>query len=239
MSEQVSQSTNLGWEGIIPHLLKAQREVGAVEKASRNDFGNYKYASAEDMMEASREVLHSNGLAVVCNGWRMVHEEGQTSTVEAVYILAHESGHSVILATQYPVCVGKGRPEDKALNASLTTGMSYFLRGLLQIPRCDEEVDQRPDSIANKGGVRATSKPPASSKGNNNKHKFMGAVGRWINRDITEQDTTDACINILTLHTLPTDGSAAATQFKEMLVWVEEQIENNVDPSDILRGQGE
>ena len=235
----MSELTNQGWEGITPHLLKAQMAVTAVQKASRNDFGGYKYASAEDMIMASREVLHSNGLIVTRNGWRLLNEEGATPSVEAVYVLAHKDGHSVVCATQYPVCIGKGRPEDKALNASLTTGLSYFLRDLLLIPRCDEEVDQRPDTISRAGGTRSTPKPPASSKGNNNKHKFMGAVGRWINRDISEKDTADACINILTLHTLPVDGTATAKQFKEMLDWVEEQIENNVDPSDILRGQGD
>ena len=235
----MSEQTNQGWEGIVPHLLKAQMAVTAVEKASRNDFGGYKYASAEDMITASRAVLHENGLIVTRNGWRLLNEENATPAVEAVYVLAHKDGHSVVCATQYPVCVGKGRPEDKALNASLTTGLSYFLRDLLLIPRCDEEVDQRPDTISRAGGTRKTPKPPASSKGNNNKHKFMGAVGRWINRDVTEKDTADACINILTLHTLPVDGTATAEQFKEMLSWVEEQIENNIDPSDILRGQGD
>ena len=228
--------TNGGWEGILPHLLKAQQAVEAVEKESRNDFGGYKYASAEDMITASREVLHKHGLLVTRNGWRVVREPDATPLVEAVYILGHKDGHSVVCATQYPICVGKGRPEDKSLNASLTTGLSYFLRDLLLIPRCDEEVDQRPDTIANKGGVRSTNKPPASSKGSNNKHKFMGAVGRWINRDISEKETADACVTILKLHTLPTDGTATAGQFKEMESWVQQQIEDNVDPSDILRG---
>ena len=225
---------NKGWEGITAHLHKAQQEVEAVEKASRNDFGNYKYASAEDIVTASRAVLHKQGLIVTCNGWRLVNEENCTPSIEVVYVLSHTSGHSVVCATQYPVCVGKGRPEDKAVNASLTTGLSYFLRNLLLIPRCDEEVDQRPDTIANKGGVRATNKPPASSKGNSNKVKFQSAVGRWINRDISEEDTIKACVKILNLHALPVDGTATASQFKEMFEWVEKQIDENVDPSDIM-----
>ena len=231
--------TNLGWEGILPYLLKAQTAVEAVEKASRNDFGGYKYASAEDMITASREVLHKQGLLVTRNGWRVIREPDCTPIVEAVYVLGHKDGHSVVCATQYPICTGKGRPEDKALNASLTTGLSYFLRDLLLIPRCDVEVDQRPDTIANKGGVRSTNKPPASSRGSNNKHKFMGAVGRWINRDISEKDTAEACINILRLHTLPIDGSATSAQFKEMEQWVEKQISDNIDPTDVMTPQGD
>ncbi|QDP67313.1 MAG: putative essential recombination function protein [Prokaryotic dsDNA virus sp.] len=223
---------NRQWEGIIPHLLKAQVDVEAVEKASRNDFGGYKYASAEDMITASRAVLHKHGLIVTRNGWRILNEGNATPVVEAVYVLAHKDGHSVVCATQYPICVGKGRPEDKALNASLTTGLSYFLRDLLLIPRCDVEVDQRPDTIS-RPSVRDTKKP-ASSRGNNNKHKFMSAVACWVGRDVTEPEVAERCIQILQKHALPVDGTATAEQFKEVLKFVEEQIEQNVDWHDIL-----
>jgi hypothetical protein len=227
MSEEIQ-----GWAGIIPHLLKAQMAVTGVHKASKNDFGGYKYASAEDMITASRAVLHENGLIVTRNGWRVLREhEGQAPLVEAVYVLAHESGANVVCATQYPICVGKGRPEDKALNASLTTGLSYFLRDLLLIPRCDEEVDQRPDTIA-RSGTRKTPVPTGTKNARsaqNNRTKFMGAVANWVNRDISEESTTEACVRVLRLLDLPTDGSATTQQFAEASKYVEEQILDNVE----------
>jgi len=232
MSEQ-----DLGWAGIIPHLLKAQEAVVGVHKASKNDFGNYKYASAEDMITASRAVLHENGLIVTRNGWRVLREhEGEAPLVEAVYVLAHKNGANVVCATQYPICVGKGRPEDKALNASLTTGLSYFLRDLLLIPRCDTEVDERPDTLA-RSGTRKTPVPPEGVKkgsSQNNKTRFMGAVASWINRDISENTTTDACVKVLTLLDLPTDGSATTKQFATAAKYVEEQIANNMEATVLL-----
>ena len=233
MSEQES-----GWAGIIPHLLKAQEAVVGVHKASKNDFGGYKYASAEDMITASRAVLHENGLIVTRNGWRVLREhEGQAPLVEAVYVLAHKSGASVMCATQYPICVGKGRPEDKALNASLTTGLSYFLRDLLLIPRCDTEVDERPDTLA-RVGTRVTPVPTDGNKGGtssqNNRTRFMSAVAGWINRDISEKSTTDACVKVLRLLDLPTDGSATTRQFSTAAKYVEEQIANNMEATVLL-----
>jgi len=235
----MSTDNNAGWVGIIPALLKAQQQVEAVEKASKNDFGGYKYASAEDMITASRIVLHENGLIVTKNGWRVIRaEDGESAPlVEAVYVLAHENGSAVMCTTQYPICTGKGRPEDKALNASLTTGLSYFLRDLLLIPRCDVEVDQRPDTISRGSGVRNTPKPSSGTRksASNQKTNFMNLVGAWINRDPSEKDTAEACLKILNLHTLPTDGTCSPKQFKEMVKWTEEQIENNIEPDTILR----
>lgn len=227
---------NSGWVGIIPSLLKAQRQVEAVEKASRNDFGGYKYASAEDMITASRKVLHDNDLIVTKSGWRIIYD-GESPLVEAVYVLAHENGSAVMCTTQYPICVGKGRPEDKALNASLTTGLSYFLRDLLLIPRCDEEVDQRPDTISRGTGVRDTPKPKSGSRKSaaNQKTNFLNAVGAWINRDPSEKDTAEACLKILKLHTMPTDGTCSPNQFKEVTKWAETQIADNVEPDTMLR----
>jgi hypothetical protein len=234
----MSEPTNTGWAGLIPHLLKAQIEVGAVAKASKNDFGNYKYASAEDMITASRNVLHKNGLIVTRNGWRIVNEvDTFAPLVEAVYVLAHCDGHNVACVTQYPICIGKGRPEDKALNASLTTGLSYFLRDLLLIPRCDEEVDQRPDTIA-RSGTRSTPLPVGGKKSRsaqNNRTKFMGSVAQWINRDISEDSTTEACVTVLRLLDLPTDGTATTKQFAEATKYVEDQLANNVDASGVLK----
>jgi len=221
----------------MPHLLAAQRAVEALPKASRNDFGNYNYTSAEDMITGARLVLHDQGLIITRAGWRLAApKDCQTgeAMVEAHYILGHESGACVMCTTQYPVCVGKGRPSDKALNASLTTGLSYFLRDLLLIPRCDDEVDQRPDTLARTSGTRPTPTPSTKGGRPNNKRKFMAATARWIGCDIGEQDTTDACLAILKHNGLPTDGSCSPAQFGEMLSWVEEKMSDGVDAGTIL-----
>jgi|TARA_Y100000296_G_scaffold37376_1_gene43299 hypothetical protein len=239
------EKSNLGWAGIIPALLKAQQDVRAVEKSSENNFQHYKYASAEDMYEASRNVLHKHGICVTrkslhtkASGQTTLETDGSTTTTEAqkmvvVYIVSHKDGHHVECETEYPICVGKGKPSDKALNASMTTCLSYFLRDLLLIPRCDEEVDQRPDTVA-RSGVRQTNKPKGKGTRTNQKEGFMGAVGQWINRDISTTETAEACIVLLKKNDLPVDGTATPKQFEEIKKIVEEYIADGIDPASIL-----
>lgn len=237
MSEQI---TNLGWEGIIPHLLKAQQAIESVDKSSRNDYNSFNYTSAETMITDCRVALHKQGLLVTRNGWRIINEPDATPVVEAVYVLAHKDGHSVVCATQYPILAKKGMPEDKALNASLTTGLNYFLRDLLLVPRVEVEVCSRPDAMTNGGGggVRKTRKPTSSSPKADHKSRFLTLVGQWINRDISEKIVAETCINILNIHGLPTDGKATNSQFSDMCNWVSEQMDNKVDPADVIQ-QGE
>lgn len=236
MSEQNQQQVTTGWEGIMPFLLKAQQAVEAVGKSSRNNFGNFNYASAETIIMASREVLHKYDLIVTRNGWRIINEPDRESVVEAVYVLGHKSGVNVVCATQYPIVVKKGMPSDKALNASLTTGLSYFLRDLLLIPRVEVEVCSREDTMqaAKTSGTRSTPKPP-KPRARDHKSNFMGLVGQWINRSIDEKIVAQTCINILEENTLPTDGTATPTQFEDMCKWVQDKIDNKIDPADIIK----
>ena len=178
------EHNNPGWAGLMPHLLMAQQAVQAVGKASRNDYSGYNYASAEDMITASREVLHANGIVVTRNGWRIVDtsmlnaSDRPVNAVEAMYIVAHEGGSHVACVTQYPICTKKGTPEDK--------------------------------------------------------EQFMGNVASWINRDITESDTADACIAILKGQSMPIDGSCTPAQFGEASKIVETFIADGIEPDTIL-----
>jgi hypothetical protein len=236
MSEQ---TTNLGWEGIIPHLLKAQQGIESVGKESRNNFNNFNYTSAETMITDCRVALHNQGLIVTRNGWRIIREPDCTPTVEAVYVLGHNDGHSVVCATQYPIVIkGGAMPEDKALNASLTTGLNYFLRDLLLVPRVEVEVCSRPDSTTStaKSGTRQTKVPTSAAKKRSKdfKSEFMASVGRWINRDLNEKIVATTCISILERNDLPTDGKATNTQFEDMHKWVESQIKDGIDAADYI-----
>lgn len=228
------------WEVVAPCLLAAQMAVSGVHKASRNDFGGYMYASAEDMIIESRKVLHDNGLLVMRKSWvidqnRAIDADGTLAdgkpVVSATYILAHTSGATITCETDYPIVVGKGRPEDKALNAALTTALSYFLRDLLLIPRCDEEVDKRPDTIS-RSGTRDT--PTPAGKSGSNRAKFMRSMATWINREHKDDETFKACIAALKLNGYPTDGSCTGKQFGKMVGWVEEQISGGNDANDVL-----
>lgn len=131
-------------------LVQAQQRINPVHKDSRNEYHRYNYASAEDVIDEGRKALNQAGLALVAEEWRTQKGDGQsdghTYSLSVRYRLVHASGQSMNFWTETSVIPEKGRPNDKAEATALTYNLSYFLRGLLLIPRTDEEqVDQRDD----------------------------------------------------------------------------------------------
>lgn len=128
-------------------LAKAQQSARKVEKGSTNKFHKYDYASAEDVIIASRAALAENGLAFVLTTYE-VGGNGESGMLRAVYLLVHESGGSMEVTSQTPWHVEKGRPADKAVACAKTYDLSYTLRSLLLLPRVEEgmEPDTRDDS---------------------------------------------------------------------------------------------
>jgi len=133
---------------IAKALVAAQSAAQAVAKGSTNNFHKYKYASAEAVIEEARVALNQAGLAVITMGWSTSPSSEQSdSRVTVQYRVVHEAGESLDMTTSTPVIPDKGRPGDKAEMAALTMNLSYFLRGLLLLPREDESsaIDQRDD----------------------------------------------------------------------------------------------
>ena len=67
-------------------LLKAQRNIGAAVKGSKNPFFKSSYADLGSVMEACKEQLNNEGITVL----QPVVSDGSTTYVETV--LVHESG---------------------------------------------------------------------------------------------------------------------------------------------------
>ena len=127
-------------------LVVAQESVGEVPKDARNEFHGYDYTSAEQMITSARAALTKAGIAVLCCDARLEFREPDGQAV-AVMTMEIRSGEVHDYQTwEWPVIESKGRPLDKAWAGALTTATSYFLRGLLLIPRGDTEVDTRDDS---------------------------------------------------------------------------------------------
>lgn len=135
-------------------LVAAQADAGSVAKDARNEFHRYDYASAEAMIREARDTLSKHGLALLPIGWALrarpdaaKEAKGAVGDVLSGFVLLHSSGEERELAVEWPVVLEKGRPEDKAVAGALTTSLAYLLRGLLLLPREDEEAapDQRDD----------------------------------------------------------------------------------------------
>jgi hypothetical protein len=135
-------------------LKVAQQSLQAVGKGSQNSFHGYSYTSAEDMLKACRTSLLDAGLVCTRRQWNITEIAGTmwvTSQVELSLadgdMQDEQVCNSLTSEFTYPIVPANGRPVDKALSAALTTGLSYWLRDLLLLPRVDDlEVDTRDDS---------------------------------------------------------------------------------------------
>lgn len=149
-------------------LVKAQRIVKAAEKSSTNTFHNYKYASAEEVIEVGGDALSTSGLAMmpVSEEVTMLDKAllegagGAAAMLRATFRLVHESGANVTFITDVPVVPERGknsgwsRPLDKALFGARTEALSYALRDLLLIPREDApDVSGRADRDRRRRGA--------------------------------------------------------------------------------------
>ena len=142
--------------GLCAALVAAQAAARAVAKDATNTFHRYKYASAEAIIAEAREALSGAGLAFLTTGWQFAaaptgtdggFASGVVGRVEVSYRLVHMSGETIELASSTPVIPEKGRPADKAEAAALTANLANMLRGLLLLPRDDDQaaIDARDD----------------------------------------------------------------------------------------------
>jgi hypothetical protein len=134
-------------------LAKAQSAVGRLAHDSQVAFKSvkYDYTSSEAIIEAAKKALGDNGLALLpleetLNG----HEREGVNRyeLECKFVLLHQSGEVQALVRHWPVCIGDGRPLDKATAAASTLCLAYLLRDLLLIPRVNpvDDVNQRDDT---------------------------------------------------------------------------------------------
>ena len=126
-------------------LVEAQKIAKSVGKDKSNSFHRYKYASAEAMIEEARGALTEAGLAFRCVGAIASTPDGKPPMLLVCYKLSHISGEHEIIESETPIIEEKGRPFDKAVATAKTYDLGYTLRGLLLLPRVEEEVDERDD----------------------------------------------------------------------------------------------
>lgn len=147
-------------KAIAAALVAAQATARAVGKDAKNTHHGYQYASAEGIIIEAREALSGAGLALV-SPWDFVPvmttdpETGQTrpardgviGRVVVNHVVIHKDGETYSFTSSTPVIPEKGRPADKAEFASLTANLAYTLRGMLLLPRDDEQasIDARDD----------------------------------------------------------------------------------------------
>ena len=151
---------------LLRALFDVQRQIKPVPKASEMDAGKfgYSYASSADVVRYARAELATHGLMVVFSRTHTRQFEGARGLVELCGCVFHEpSGETLPVSFALPYIGTKGRPDDKASQASVTTAEARAYRLLLGLTTSDEE-EEVASYVEQTEPAARTSSPPKESK---------------------------------------------------------------------------
>jgi len=114
---------------IAPAFLKAQKEMNAVTKNSKNPFFKSDYADLNAVMEACKEPLNNNGISVL--------QPVNSNHVETV--LMHESGEWFSSETALIV---KESNNPQSYGSSVSYARRYGLMSILGLPAEDDDGEK-------------------------------------------------------------------------------------------------
>jgi len=143
MSNQVKET-------VYETILKVRAATGSVFKAGYNDFHQYKYATANDVIREVREACNANGLLFIPSGLQDIShlKNGEVITGNMLFKVINKYGDSVEV---HIPCGGQDKG-DKALYKANTGALKYLFIDLFLLP-----TDDDPESTTGQ-------KPPAKAK---------------------------------------------------------------------------
>jgi len=136
-------------------LIKVQSELKA-PKNQRNKFGNYNYRSAEDILEAVKPLLSSNGLTMQISD--SVNEVAGIPYIESMVIVSDGENDRVVTAQAGIDPNRKGMDIAQCFGASSSYARKYALNGMFLI---DDTKD--PDATNDHGRTSAPAQASATS----------------------------------------------------------------------------
>ena len=154
-------------------LIAATKACSGVAKSGFNRHGDYKYATADDVVKAATGPLTENGLTVVptIGGMRSVlgTEKGSPFNwlvIDRGFRVLHTSGEFIDSSISWPIPV-RGGDGAKAVAAGETGCYAYFLKTLLDMerdPKDDHDNDGH-DRSASRGEATQSALPRTSPSG--------------------------------------------------------------------------
>lgn len=115
---------------LAPALVKAQGAIVGSSQSGENTHLKSKYATLEDVIEATRSVLAENGLALLQIPGAITDGKLNLETM-----ILHESGEFII--GDFQMTVGKGDPQ--SVGSALTYARRYAQKAGLNIPDLDDD----------------------------------------------------------------------------------------------------
>jgi hypothetical protein len=120
---------------IFQALVKAQSEMGKAKKVNDNPFFKSKYADLSELIDVSKDVLTSNGLAVI----QSPGASGQAVTVTTRII--HSSGQWI----EDAITLQAIKTDPQAIGSAITYARRYQLAAILNIAQEDDDGNSASD----------------------------------------------------------------------------------------------
>ncbi len=117
---------------IAPALVQALNEIGGVMKGTTNTFFKSKYATLEAVIDSSKPILASHGIALMQFPGAFVAGSMSLETV-----LFHESGEWISGDEAFGVATGKQDPQ--AIGSALSYARRYAQMAVLNMPALDDD----------------------------------------------------------------------------------------------------
>lgn len=119
---------------LAPALVAALAEIGGVAKGKTNPHFKSQYASLESVIEASKGILASHGIALMQFPAAF---SGGAMSLDTVLI--HESGEWLSGEEAFGVATGKQDPQ--AVGSALTYARRYAQMAVLNMPAVDDDAN--------------------------------------------------------------------------------------------------
>ena len=119
---------------LAPALVAALAEIGGVSKGKTNPHFKSKYATLESVIEASKSILASHGIALLQFPAAF---SGGAMSLDTV--LLHESGEWLSGEEAFGVATSKADPQ--AVGSALTYARRYAQMAVLNMPAVDDDAE--------------------------------------------------------------------------------------------------
>jgi hypothetical protein len=129
VSSSAGQSEQI--EALVKALVKAQEEMDAASKDSKNPFFKSNYADYNSVRAASYPALNKNGLCVV-----QTFDDSSHDTIKLITTLLHVSGQWIKGAITLPV---SKKSDPQACGSAATYARRYGLAAITGIAQQDDD----------------------------------------------------------------------------------------------------
>lgn len=119
---------------LAPALVKALAEIGGVAKGKTNPAFKSKYATLESVIEASKGILASHGIALM-----QFPSAFSGGAMSLDTVLLHESGEWLSGEEAFGVATSKSDPQ--AVGSALTYARRYAQMAVLNMPAVDDDAN--------------------------------------------------------------------------------------------------